>query len=272
MQKYIVCALSILALCVNNSSAQPDFKTAKGLKLGISEPALIEQYLSPVAGIGSNVRDLLEHKTLKSCLMPVREAGPGADEMAYILAAALEFYVNLNRNYKDNLSPDYISLNLNVAGKQASAAESLTFLAQTGTVSAAIMPYGANTISGAVFSTKKYKIANYLHLFRELTKESQRVFETKKALMRGHPVIVECNADDSLSKLRNARFWSPASSTTAQRRHTFLVVGFDENLEAFELMGCMGTDWASGGYVWIKYTDFGKLATNGFVLIPDGFN
>lgn len=272
MSKYSVCLLGLCLLCAVKLSAQPETKTAKGLKLGISEAALIEQYLIPVAGIGSNVRDLLEQKTLKSYLMPVREAGPGADEMAYIMASALEFYANLNHNYKENLSPDYISLNLNVAGKQATTAEALAFLAQTGTVSAAIMPYGANTISGAVFSTKKYKIANYLHLFRELTKETQRVFETKKALMRGHPVIVELNADDSLVKLSNSRFWTPASATAAQRRHTFLVVGFDENLEAFELMGSMGSNWASGGYVWIKYADFGKITVNGFVLIPDGFN
>lgn len=242
--------------------AQP---TSKGLPKGVTDATLIDQLMKP---LGSNVRDLLEQRNLKPYMMPVRDAGNKGNEQAYIVASALEYYVNLNRNYKENLSPDYISLSLNVAGKQPTIEENLLFLTQNGTVSAAIMPYGATTITGAVFATPKIKIENYLYLFRDLTKDSQRVFETKKALMRGHPVIAEFKADESLRNLKNTRQWSPEGGN--QQDYTLMVVGFDETQDAFEVLSCWGADWGLNGYAWIRYNDFGKYAVNGYVIVPQG--
>ncbi|MBL7794612.1 MAG: hypothetical protein JNK77_19920 [Saprospiraceae bacterium] len=265
MKKFFLPAFGLIALCGAQLYAQDDSRP-KGVRLGISEPELIDQFLFAVPGVGSNVRDLLEQKSLKPYLMPVRDVGAHDNELAYISASCLEYYINLNSNYKDNLSPDYISLNLNASGKQDTPEEILRFLAQTGTVSAAIMPYGAKTITGAVFNTPKRKISNYLYLFRELTKDHQRTYETKKALMRGHPVLVTMQVDEGFRAQRNTKTWAP--SGPVQRVFPFLVVGFDENQEAFELLSCWGPNWGLGGYLWVKYTDFGKFASDGFVMVP----
>ena len=50
---------------------------------------------------------------------------------------------------------------------------------------------------------------------------------------------------------------------------SMLVVGYNHDLEAFELMCNWGSDWAENGFIFMDYADFGKLATEGIVIVPD---
>ncbi|HMQ60644.1 MAG TPA: C1 family peptidase [Flavilitoribacter sp.] len=259
----VLCCLSVLPLSAQDMMP----KSARGLKLGITEEALIDHFLPYVPGAGSNARDLLEAQSLKPYMMPVRQVGVRGESIAYGASILLEFYVNLGKNFKVNLSPDYIGLNLAGAGKPVSFEETLNFLAREGTVNAAIVTYDAREIPGAVMATQKYKIVNYLHIFSDLTKERQRVFETKKALQRGNPVLFEVRADERIRSFTGARYWDPDGQADAS--YPLIVVGFNENDQAFEVLSCWGNQWGMGGYIWIKYDDFGKYARNGFVLLPE---
>ena len=182
-------------------------KQGKVHGIGISDLALIDQMMKTMPGIGSNSKELLLKQNIKSYMMPIRELGIRGTEMSYALAICLEYYINLGSNYKANLSPDYISLSLKNAGKKGSAADGLEFLVQEGTVSAAILPYDASMLTSAVYATQKYKINNYLQMFRQVTKPRQKVFETRKALMRGNPVIIEVVGGDDFKKLDHKRFF-----------------------------------------------------------------
>lgn len=251
--------------CIQAQELLP--KSARGLKLGITEESLIDHFMPYVPGAGSNARDLLEGQSLKPYMMPVRQVGVRGEPITYGISSLMEFYVNLGKNFKINLSPDYISLNLSGSGKTISFPETLNFLAQEGTVNAAIVTYDAREIPGAVMATQKYKIVNYLHIFRDLTKDRQRVFETKKALQRGNPVLVEIQAGEHIKSFTGAKYWTPDGQT--DQSYPLIVVGFNENEQAFEVMSCWGNQWGMGGYIWVKYDDFGKFARNGFVLIPE---
>ena len=57
-------------------------------------------------------------------------------------------------------------------------------------VSACHPPLGANAVA-------KVKAQNYLHVFYETAKTSYKLFEIRKALTRGHPVIVEMEISKS---------------------------------------------------------------------------
>ncbi len=240
----------------------------KGLSagFGITDAQMIDRMTPVVPGIGGNTREMLLRQTVKAYMMPIRRAGARASEVSYAVASLLEYYVNLDRNYKVNLSPDYISLNMNSAGRNIDVPEAFKFLAQDGTVSAAILPFDAESLTSGVYATQKYKIGNYLHLFRELTNDRQRTFEARKALMRGHPVLIELRADPGIRKLSGERFYRPGRG--GDQVYTFIVVGYDEEQEAFELRSCWGRNWGDGGYVWISYDDFGRHAVNGYVLVP----
>lgn len=267
MRSPLILLLFSVVISFSLSAQNPRMKSAAGMALGISAPEQIESFMYVVPGVGSSARDLLEQQSLKPYIMPVRKTGFRGTDLAYAAASCLEYYVNLGRNYKINLSPDFITLNLAGSGKSGNAEEILAFLAEQGTVNAAIVPYDAGELTGAVFSTPKYDVVNYLHIFTSLTRDRQRIFEAKKALMKGNPVLVEIGTDGALQDQVGTRYLKSVRPGTT--KSSLLVVGYDENAEAFELMSTWGSAWGHNGYIYMKYEDFGKLAVNGYVLIPE---
>ncbi|MEK7257171.1 MAG: C1 family peptidase [Bacteroidota bacterium] len=261
---------SFFAACLSagfsqNDSLPPDF-TIKGVAIGISSPEMIDQMMVTMPGVGSNAKDMLTEQSVKPYIMPPRKADGSANAATYTIASCLEFYTNFERNYKLNLSPDFISLNLAKEGNP-DLKNALRFLVTDGTVSADIMPYDSPSIPRSVFATDKYKAINYLQIFRETSKERQKVFETQKALLRGNPVIVEMRIPDNFEQLQKIRFWTSLGEK-GDKMAPFLVVGYNQELEAFEVLSTWGREWGSNGYLWLDFDDFGEMAQNGYVLVP----
>ena len=236
-------------------------------KLGITDASLFDQLMGVVPGVGKSSKSLIQRQSVKSYMMPVRNVGSRGADIAFLAANCMEFYVNLDRNYKVNLSPDYISLNLKNQGERVDPTGVFRFLASDGTVSAAILPFGATKLTNAVYATEKYKIRNFLHLFRPETRGRQKTFEVRKALLRGHPVLVEVAAGEQLKTSNGDRYWEPSGEEGAN--HSLVIVGYDELEEAFEATSCWGRKWGDNGYIWIHYADFEKYARNGFVMVMD---
>lgn len=239
-------------------------------QIGIKDNTLFDQLLTTMAGVGSSARQTQEQQNLKPYMMPVRKLGVRGTDWSYTLATCLEYYVNLSRNFKDNLSPDYISLSLSSSGQRPSLEQGLQFLVQTGTVSAAIVPYDAAQIPTTVYATAKYQINNYLHLFQSFASPREKIFEIRKALMRGHPVVIDIQADATFPQLTNTLTWEPARAAQPAT-HTLLVIAYDETRQAFEVMGSWGSQWATNGYLWMGYNDLANVATNGYVMIPNAY-
>jgi hypothetical protein len=260
MKRYFLLLLSFFLMA-------PLYSQVKDLDLGIDNEEWIDKYMLTIEGVGSNARDMLEVQSVKSYMMPVRRVPPGGSELSYVAATLLEFYINQGKNYKVNLSPDYISLNLLSRGSRVTAHDAFGFLAKEGTVSAAILPYGAAQLNAGVYATNKYRIDNYFHLFRPSSRSRQKVFEVRKALMRGNPVMVELKASPAMQSIKNQRHWDPLKG--GDLSCYFVVVGYDEKAEAFELMSAWGDTWADHGYIWVSYNQFSDRAENAYVLIPN---
>jgi hypothetical protein len=268
MNRGLLTLLFLSFLCTCASAQQGTYGNVnKGntTVLGLEGMEMLDQMMYYIPGVGSNSREELIRQNIKSYMMPIRQAPSPQMEWAYALAGAVEFYQNLNNNYKDNLSPDYLTLNLAAQGKRPAMEDGLRFLIQQGTVSAAIVPYGSTTIPPAVYSVPKYTISNFGYLFRPETRPRNRVFETRKALSRGNPVIVELSTDNTFPSLKTNAY---STATPTNETHYLTVVGYDGNSNTFELRGIFGRHWADAGYVRISYDDFGRLAKTGFVLIP----
>lgn len=270
MNKSIVCLIISIAftslLTAQVETGKKRNPTDATNQIGINDVQMIEQLMFTVPGVGSNARTLLREQSVKPYMMPVRKVGFRGSELSYALASCLEFYVNLNKNYKVNLSPDFIKLSIENAGKAVNLEEAFAFLVKNGTVSAAIMPYDSPALTSAVYATQKFNIQNYLHVFRPFTKERQKVFEVRKALMRGNPVLVRINANSSIKALSGQNTLTLGGA--ANETYTFIVVGYDEDKNALELMSSWGPTWGNSGYAWVSYDDFGKYATDGFVMLP----
>lgn len=264
----LVCILFTSTL---NAQTNELIKRGKSNKIGITDQALIDKLMKTMPKVGSNAKDLLLKQSIKPYMMPVRELGIRGTEMSYALAICLEYYINLESNYKANLSPDFIALSLKNAGKKGTMADGLELLTTQGTVSAAILPYDAGMLTNAVYATQKYKINNYLQMFRALTKPRQKVFETRKALMRGNPVIVEVESGDKIKAFNNKRFWNNSADDGQSKLYPLVVVGYDEDQQAFEVMSTWGSAWGNDGYLWIRYDDFGKMTQNAYVMVPEEY-
>ena len=237
--------------------------TARGA-FGIRNTDRLEQYLKIVEGIGSSAVDVLAEQSLKSYMMPPRKNNNVKHSAEYALAACFEYYVNLNSNYKDNLSPDYVSLNVNTTNIE----DQLAFLANNGTVSASVFPFDSPNLTPGVNSSVKYKIKNFVQLFQVTTKSQQKIYDVRKAIMRGHPITVELRITQDFQSLQQTKFWNYRNGDKNFIGTKYLVVvGYDDERKAVELLNSSGREWGNGGYIWVSYDDFGELATNGYVLM-----
>ena len=247
--------------------AQQPYGTAKSPEKlqGVSDMAALDQLMYYIPGIGSASREELLRQNIKPYMMPIRQVPQTGMEWAYALADCLEYYVNLNNNFKDNLSPDYIAMSLANAGQRPNLVDGLGLLINSGTVSAAIVPYNSSTIPNSVYSVARFGITNFGYLFRPETRARNRVFETRKALSRGNPVLVELGTDGSFTNVQGGTY---EPSGPATETHFLTVIGYDGENETFELRSSLGRNWGNGGYVTMGYDDFGELARTGYVLIP----
>jgi hypothetical protein len=248
---------------IDEPATMPLGMSAKG-QYGISAQTDIDRLMLTVDGIGSSSRDALYEKTLKSYMMPPRKVNANNGSVMYALAAALEYYINLDENYKDNLSPDYIRLSL---GGAPSTEEAFAFLVEKGTISAAIMPYETASLPPSVYAAKHYRIKNFMRLMQPSTHPKQKIFELKKAITRGNPVIVEIKISQGFKALKS-RMWDLNADKSFIGSHFVVVVGYDEERKAVEILNCWGRDWGNGGYAWLSYDDFTEMAQHGFVLLP----
>ncbi|WP_373549092.1 hypothetical protein [Haliscomenobacter sp.] len=273
----LVCSLGLLI--VNNLQAQDkptstqnqsiNLRNAQAVAFGVQDQRMIDMMMPFVKGVGrANSLDNLREQSVKPFMMPVREIEQVGTEMSYTLAACLEFYFNQDNNYKINLSPDFITLNLLGQNRALQFKDAFQFLSQNGTVDSAILPYGSQKLTNAVYNASKFRITNYLHVFTPLTKSLQKIFELRKALVRGNPVIVEFNADPSLVQANGKDTWIPTGAPS--QVYPMAVVSFNEDKRMIELMSPWGSDWGRAGYIWISYEHFGQLAQNGFVVLPVG--
>ena len=242
--------------------SQPQVKSL----LGVEDAAMIEKLMPIVPGVSVMGGADISQQSVKAYMMPARKVETNGSEESYLLASCLEYYVNLDKNYKVNLSPDYIALNLRNQGKKIDFKGAFQQMSETGTVSAAIMPYGSNTITAAVYATQKFKITNYLILFREMTRARQKIFELRKALLRGNPIIVEIKSEANIKNAFGREILSLPSR--GDQNFAFIVVGFDQEREMFEVMSPWGSNWGRGGYQWISYDDLARQSTAAYVMVP----
>ncbi len=105
-----------------------------------------------------------------------------------------------------------------------------------------------------------YKIDGYSVMFNDYCVDgANKVQLTKKALSQNHPVIISMMRYMSLNTA--GALWNGLMDSQLGY-HSMCVVGYDDEKYggAFEVMNSWGTDWGDGGFTWIKYDDYNKVA------------
>lgn len=114
-----------------------------------------------------------------------------------------------------------------------------------------------------------YEVRDFFTLYASNTSNNEKVNQVKLSISEGKPVIVGMTIRENFKNLRKGdEFWYPEiGDKTAVGGHAMVVIGYDEEKEAFEVMNSWGTQWGNNGFFWIKYKDFGKYCVYGYQLL-----
>ncbi len=102
----------------------------------------------------------------------------------------------------------------------------------------------------------------------------QFVKDVKKALSEGTPVSGGFHIPESFFRIKSA-VWEPdpneGNKDWKHNGHAMVVVGYDDNKAggAFRILNSWGTNWADGGFVWIKYNDFARICILALQVFAD---
>ena len=127
----------------------------------------------------------------------------------------------------------------------------------------------------SLFATsKRYPISDFVRLimFGSYLTTDQRVLPVKKSLTERKPVIISVKSPPSIHYARGTDLWRPVENPAARfNNHAMCIVGYDDNKYggAFELINSWGTNWGSGGYVWLRYEDFAIWCNEAYEIIED---
>ena len=111
----------------------------------------------------------------------------------------------------------------------------------------------------------EYRIRDYFTLFNIDAEKSRKIEATKMALSQGRPVMISMECYESLSDVKHV--WN-GKADVRRGNHAMCAVGYDDNESggAFRIMNSWGTDWAEGGFAWVRYSDFAKYVRYGYEM------
>jgi len=110
----------------------------------------------------------------------------------------------------------------------------------------------------------KHRIVDCFTTFSKIDPPNFKVAAVKKAISENRPVVIAMEIYDSFRR-QGKGVWNGFTTSVEPGAHAMCVVGYDDGLYggAFEIMNSWGTEWGDGGFVWVKYDDFGKYARYG---------
>lgn len=109
-----------------------------------------------------------------------------------------------------------------------------------------------------------YRIGSFsFKLFDRRTKKADKIKFTKIQLAKNNPVVAGFSLTPDYNSLAGQRYWKAEGSAGG---HAMTVIGYDDDLAAFELMNSFGSRWGQNGFIWIEYDDFAEFARQAVIL------
>ena len=150
--------------------------------------------------------------------------------------------------------------------------DALNFLTKNGDCLARQFDFDVNNcaqLPDSVVRTqaRRFAIEDFMTLFGSQENAAEKVQRVKVALAKNKPVVVGLLVLRNFYELKNAQYWHPTLGNTASAGgHALVVVGYDDRKGAFRLLNSWGKNWGDGGYIWIKYEDFGHFCKYAYIL------
>jgi cathepsin K len=186
------------------------------------------------------------------------------------VAWATGYYLkSFHENYEDfvinglaptnEMSPSFIYNQIKVSDCDNGAVvqRALDTIQFTGIPSLSIMPYSEFDCDTQPTDLQKIsaapnKIESYAYL------DQDKVYEQAKAfLFNGQPVVIAITIDRSYFGAKDENgIYIYRKFKEASGGHAMLVVGYDDEMNAFKVVNSWGKKWGNDGFVWIDYKAF----------------
>lgn len=204
---------------------------------------------------------------LSKYLPPVGSQG----EQGSCVAWASGYYLKgFQENYQDSQAGDFTLTNLfspayvfnqikvsDCSGSQI--ADALELIKNTGIPDWNVMPYDPSQCdeqpTDFVFGiAEENRIESYAYL------DAETLFEQAKAfLLADRPIVIAIAIDRAYFGAREEGQAIYRKFKNVDGAHAMLVVGYDDNMNAFKVVNSWGSDWGNRGFVWIDYKAFQEV-------------
>lgn len=88
--------------------------------------------------------------------------------------------------------------------------------------------------------------------------------EIKSHIAAGFPVVISISVDNAFKHFSDEVYTETDGQILGY--HALVVVGYDDNLQAFRLFNSWGTKWGDRGMAWVGYPVFKKIAREGYAV------
>jgi hypothetical protein len=145
----------------------------------------------------------------------------------------------------------------------ASFIVALNLLSTVGAATWADMPYTPSDYRQQPSSQVQQNAKRYrIDYWRQINVAAPQ--EIKAHLNAGYPVAFGAITDEGLLHAGPGYIWKSVGGRQLGP-HAMVLVGYDDNRNAFKLMNSWGTQWADGGYSWVDYAFFRQVAREAYV-------
>lgn len=181
------------------------------------------------------------------------------------------------RSAAEEPSPAYVYNRLRPSGSSCSVptrmTDALNLLKSEGTVSFAEFPDNpdqcANPVAHSLVGAQSdQRLGDFRAIDRERAHDWQspvRIDDIKGALFLQQPVVFAMPAPQDFMNFTGSGIYEHASAESTNW-HAMTVVGYDDERQAFRVINSWGTGWGDGGYIWIGYDTFKRLAGEAYAL------
>lgn len=143
--------------------------------------------------------------------------------------------------------------------------DALNLLKKTGVVPLSEFPYdqkdcSKNPAPQTLALAGNFRIKDWQRV------NEQKLDDIKGQLYMGNPVIFGMSVSDDFKKLKGDEIYNDLSMPDPAQGHAMVLVGYDDNRQAFKLINSWGTHWGNNGFGWVSYPAFQNRVQNTFVM------
>ena len=174
-------------------------------------------------------------------------------------------------------SPSYMYNQIGLDGCQGSyIIRAMELMSQKGGVAFNSFPYSDADCSRNPTGLDGEAAANRIHGFNRLTSTEEprgiNIRAVKEHLAKDAPVVIGMMVGGSFMEgMMGQRLWQPTADDRRQMGfggHAMSVIGYDDRMQAFQIMNSWGPEWGENGIGWVSYADFAEFVREAYGMDP----